>query len=83
LPGCGLAGFRPVWALGSAGAIATFPLLAGIEAITMLGEAGDGGANDRAAQACAERWLDAGRDAFVVEPQIGGDLNDVWRELMP
>lgn len=78
-----LAGFRPVWALGSAGAIATFPLLAGIEAITVLGEAGDGGANDRAAQACAERWLDAGRDAFVVEPQIGGDLNDVWRELMP
>ena len=40
-----LAGFRPVWALGSAGAIAAFPVLAGIEAITILGEVGDGGTN--------------------------------------
>ena len=40
-----LAGFRPVWALGSAGAIAAFPVLSGIEAITILGEVGDGGAN--------------------------------------
>jgi putative DNA primase/helicase len=35
-----LAGFRPVWAVGSSGAIAAFPVLSGIEAITILGEAG-------------------------------------------
>ena len=35
------AGFHPVWALGSATAIAAFPLLTGIEAITVLGEVGD------------------------------------------
>ena len=55
-----LAGFRPVWALGSAGAIATFPVLSGIEAITVLGEVGDGGANrPRGASMCGA--LDRGR----------------------
>jgi hypothetical protein len=73
-----LAGFRPVWAVGSATAIAAFPVLAGIEAITILGETGDGGANHRAAQTCAARWIKAGREAFVVVPVVGGDLNDVW-----
>jgi putative DNA primase/helicase len=76
-----LAGFRPVWALGSAGAIRDFPLLPGIEAVTILGEVGDSGANHRAAEVCASRWFAAGRQAFIVEPQIGGDLNDVWREV--
>jgi phage/plasmid primase-like uncharacterized protein len=78
-----LAGFRPVWALGSAGGIADFPVLSGIEAITVLGEVGDGGVNHRAAQACAQRWIEAGRDAFIVTPQVGGDLNDLWREVTP
>ena len=76
-----LAGFLPVWALGSAGAIAALPVLAGIEAITVLGEVGDGGANHRAAQACAARWIEAGREAFMVAPQVGRDLNDVWRKV--
>lgn len=77
-----LAGFRPVWALGSAGAIAAFPVLPGIEAITILGEVGDGGANHRAAQACAARWIKAGQEAFIVQPLVGDDLNDVWREAV-
>jgi putative DNA primase/helicase len=77
-----LAGFGPVWALGSASAIAAFPLLSGIEAITVLGEVGDGGANHRAAQTCAARWIEAGREAFMVEPQVGSDLNDVWLEVV-
>jgi hypothetical protein len=77
-----LAGFRPVWALGSASAIAAFPVLSGIEAITILGEVNDGGANYRAAQACAERWIAAGQEAFSVAPLVGGDLNDVWREVV-
>jgi hypothetical protein len=56
-------------------------VLSGIEAITVLGEVGDGGANHRAAQACASSWIESGRDAFMVVPQVGGDLNDVWREM--
>ncbi len=78
-----LAGFRPVWALGSASGIAGFPVLAGIEAVTVLGEVNDGGANHRAAQACAASWIEAGREAFTVAPLRGDDLNDVWREVAP
>jgi hypothetical protein len=78
-----LAGFHPVWALGSASAIGAFPVLAGIEAVTILGETGDGGANRRATQTCAARWIKAACDAFVVVPVVGGDLNDVWRDVAP
>jgi putative DNA primase/helicase len=76
-----LAGFRPVWAVGSANSISTFPVLAGIESITILGEVDDGGANYRAAHSCAKRWTDAGREALLVWPQVGGDLNDVWQKV--
>jgi hypothetical protein len=76
-----LAGFRPVWATGSAGGIATFPVLPGVEALTILGEVGDGGANQRATRTCADRWIKAGHEALVVTPLLGDDLNDVWREV--
>jgi hypothetical protein len=75
-----LAGFRPVWEVGSAAAIKALPVLPGIEAITILTEVGDGGTNNRAAQTCAARWTEAGQEAFVVAPLVGGDFNDVWRE---
>jgi hypothetical protein len=70
-------GFRPTWALGSAGAIGNFPVLAGIEAITFLAETDDNGANARAARSCARKWIAAGHEAYVVVPGIGGDMNDL------
>jgi putative DNA primase/helicase len=76
-----LAGFRPVWAAGSAGSIATFPVRPGVEALTILGEVGDGGANQRATRTCADRWIKAGHEALVVTPLFGDDLNDAWREV--
>lgn len=69
-------GFGPAWALGSAGAIAKFPVLGGIEALTMLAETGDGGANERATKECAGRWLAAGREVYRAMPTVGGDMND-------
>jgi hypothetical protein len=78
-----LAGFRPVWAVGSAGGIENFPVLPGVDAVTMLGELGDGGANERANQKCAARWCDAGQEAFIVTPLTGDDFNDAWREVSP
>jgi hypothetical protein len=74
-----LAGFRSVWALGSVSGIAAFPVLSGIEAITVLGEVGDGGANHRAVRSCGARWVGARRDVLLAAPQVGCDLNDVWR----
>jgi hypothetical protein len=69
-----LAGLRPVWALGSAGAIAAFPVLSGIDALTIFAETDD--ANASAVKMCARRWLLDGREVSAAEPNVGGDLND-------
>ena len=67
-------GLRPAWALGSADAIAAFPVLSGIECLSLLREHDD--ANARAADTCADRWLEAGREVFDVDPIAGDDIND-------
>ncbi len=70
-------GFRPAWALASAGAIAGFPVLPGIECLTILAENDD--ANARAVEECARRWHAANREVTVVSPNFGSDLNDAIR----
>jgi putative DNA primase/helicase len=69
-------GLAPAWALGSAGGIAKFPVLSGIEALTILAETDDGGANERAIEECCNRWTAAGREVVGVTSMIGGDAND-------
>jgi putative DNA primase/helicase len=76
-------GFAPAWALGSAGEIAKFPVLSGIEALTVLAETEDAGANKRAFQACFGRWKAAGREVWRVTSLIGGDLNDALTSAAP
>ncbi len=68
-------GFRPAWAIGSAGAIAGLSVLPGVEAITLLGE--NDPASDRAIGQCAERWHTAGREVTIVTPNFGSDMADV------
>jgi hypothetical protein len=70
-------GFRPVWALGSAGAIAALPVLSGIDALTIFAESDDAGANRRAVQVCGKHWLAAGREVILAMPQVVGDMNDL------
>ena len=72
-----LAGYRPTWAVGSAGGIAKFPLLAGIDAINILSERNDGGANQQAVEQLRETWTE--REVLLVEPLLGDDINDAWR----
>lgn len=62
-------GLRPIWACGGAGTLATFPVLGGIEALTIAADADEPG--QRAAKALAERWRQAGRETFVVAPPAG------------
>jgi hypothetical protein len=69
-------GLTPAWALGSAGGIARFPVLSGIEALTVLAETDDGGANERAIEECLSRWTAAGREVVRVTSLVGGDAND-------
>jgi putative DNA primase/helicase len=63
--------------LGSAPAIGKFPVLSGIDALTVFGETDDSGDNLANAKACARRWIDAAREAWLLRPNIAGDMNDV------
>jgi hypothetical protein len=68
---------RPTWALGSCIAIAAFPVLPGIEALSILREHDP--ANERNADLCGTRWYEAGRQVFDVWPRVGKDVNDAIR----
>jgi hypothetical protein len=76
-------GFAPAWALGSAGAIARFPVRAGIECLTILV---DNDAPDRhgrragpdAARKCIGHWNSASREVIEVRAnRVGQDIADV------
>lgn len=69
--------FRPAWALGSIGEIAKFPVLNGVECLTLLME--NNGPSQRACEACAMRWHAAGREVRIDTSNYGDDLNDAIR----
>jgi hypothetical protein len=71
-------GYRPTWALGSSGAIADFPVIAGIEAITVLAE--NDAASNRAAKACRATYEAAGCESWICRPPYG-DMNDLLRSV--
>jgi hypothetical protein len=66
-------GYRPAWALGSSSAIATLPVLPGIEGISVLTE--NDHASDKAARALSARYQAAGAEVFAYAPP-SGDLAD-------
>ncbi|MGB6177239.1 MAG: toprim domain-containing protein [Methylocella sp.] len=70
-----LVGFRPIWATGGTGTLENFPVLAGVESLTFQRENDTNQANCRAVDACAERWLAAGRQVFDASPP--DDCNDI------
>jgi putative DNA primase/helicase len=72
-------GLSPTWALGSAGAIENFPLLDGVARLAILAERDE--ANERAAEACATRWHDAGCEVFIIRSTRGNDLNDALQAM--
>jgi hypothetical protein len=68
---------QPAWACTVAGNVETFPVLAGIEALTILSDADANGRGQRAARRCAERWAAAGREVTILTPRQLGDFNDM------
>jgi phage/plasmid primase-like uncharacterized protein len=71
---------QPAWSTGSAGNMASFPVLAGIEALTVLVDHDVNVAGQTAAKECAIRWSSAGRDVELLTPKIPDtDFNDVVR----
>ena len=74
-------GYAPAWALGSAGMIAHFPVIDGVNTLRILGERC--AANASAVDLCARRWHAAGRKVQVGLPkdERDKDFNDqVMRE---
>jgi putative DNA primase/helicase len=70
-----MAGFRPLWATYSAEALARFPTLPGVEAVTILADHDQAGLT--AAFACAQRWRDAAREAVIrFRSRPGADYAD-------
>jgi putative DNA primase/helicase len=67
-------GHRPVWALGSVGAISFFPVLDQVKTLIILGEAGKASAD--AIQFCGKRWSRTRRRVRIARPTTGSDLND-------
>jgi hypothetical protein len=73
-------GYAPAWALLSADGIAKFPVLPGLEGLTIFRENDANGRNQKAIEECGTRWREAGRDVFALRPEIGNDLNDEIRK---
>ena len=72
-----LADLAPVWCCGGAGNLAAFPVLGGIEALTIAADADEPG--QKAAESVAARWREAGRDSVIIAPPAG-DWADARRE---
>jgi putative DNA primase/helicase len=68
-------GWSPVWSLGSAGAIRTFAPIPSVTTLTIFADHDDTGL--AAARECAQRWADAGCEAFIhVRAADGKDFAD-------
>jgi putative DNA primase/helicase len=73
-----MAGWRPVWCLGSAGAIRTFGPIPGIECLTIFADHDQNGVGVSAARQCAQAWQAAGCEVFIRIPHgAGADWLDV------
>jgi putative DNA primase/helicase len=57
--------YRPIWALGSAGAIAAFPVIARIRTLRIFADNDPSGTGIKAARRCAERWATAGKRVCI------------------
>lgn len=63
-----LSGAGPAWSACDAGGIEKFPVLAGIDCLTIFADRDPRGTGEVAARACARRWLEAGKEARLWLP---------------
>jgi len=68
--------FRPCWSVLSRSGIAKFPILAGIESVTIAVDIDDSGDGQRDAATLADRLSAEGVEAILAHPGSGKDFND-------
>jgi len=74
------ANIAPVWVTLGTSVLAKFPVLPGIECLTIFSDHDTNGASRNAAQECAIRWHNAGREVVFWTPGAAGtDWNDALR----
>jgi hypothetical protein len=67
----------PTWACLDAGNLGEFPVLNGIDALTIFADHDESGTGQNAARRTYDRWRAAGKDAAIILPSnIGADWND-------
>lgn len=71
--------FRPAWSVLSRSGIAKFPILAGIECITIAVDNDESGDGQRDAAALVERLVAAEVEAITVQTNLAKDFNDTLR----
>lgn len=75
---CQALGFRHMWACLSAGTMAKFPVLPGIECLLIFADNDENETGNYAALECADRWSSSGAECVIYSPStIGSDFNDL------
>jgi Toprim domain len=72
-------GLRPIWSVVSTSGVEKFPVLPGVDGLTILRENDANLAGPKASEDCAARWRGAGREVIFADPESGADLNDELR----
>jgi hypothetical protein len=71
-------GWQPIWSTAGSAGLGAFPVIDGIEALTVLADNDENGSGEIAALECVKRWRAAGREAKAIKPHYAGhDWNDV------
>jgi putative DNA primase/helicase len=70
---------RPIWSTGSTAHMKAFPVLNGIDCLTIIADHDKTDAGEKAAREVEARWRLAGREAHIFMPETFGDLNDLLR----
>jgi putative DNA primase/helicase len=68
---------RPMWSTGSASILAKFPILSGIEFVTIIADHDENGTGQKAANELKRRNRAAGRQARAWISTAPGDFNDI------
>ncbi len=75
-------GWRPLWVVGSAGGIESFPPLGGLECLTVFADHDENGACQRAASACRDRLSPHAYEVKAIMPRaVGLDWNDTIQAM--
>jgi hypothetical protein len=69
---------QPAWAAGCADSVKNFPVLPGIETLTLLVDNDVNGVGQDVAAECSRHWTEAGREVVRLTPtEEGADFNDI------